>query len=527
MVKRSIRWRLALSFAGLALLVTLALGALLLGILRDYYGQQEQHYLMNNAIAIGGLLADIVLQNPSPAALQTQLEGLTFLSQSRIRLLDPDHNVLADSGPFTNINVLIVSAGDVGDQTLIYQLLDEPPSESENVSPRRFEVLMGGQTVIGVASSVMTSETPSTVQVAKLVLSDTAPLSDTMGTVSVAQTFYGFGLGADTSSLGSHSKTTFSQPIWQADGTLWGYVELSEGPAYGTQIVNNTMVAWGIAGALAVLMAAIVGWMMSRNLSAPLSALTTATTQMAAGDLSTRAPATARADEFGSLSRAFNQMADRVEETVFTLREFVSDAAHELHTPLTALHTNLELAGDTDVVVRARAQVTRLETLTEGLLDLSRIEAGTQTFSPVDMVVLAREMAELYASQAEQTDVAFTVDIGVASALVPGDETQLRRVLLNLLDNALKFTPAGGAVHFILTVVEHAIVICVADTGIGIPPEDLPHLFNRFHRGRNTAHYPGSGLGLAIVRAIVERHGGQVQAENSTDGACFTVRLPM
>jgi len=98
---------------------------------------------------------------------------------------------------------------------------------------------------------------------------------------------------------------------------------------------------------------------------------------------------------------------------------------------------------------------------------------------------------------------------------------------VNLLDNALKFTPTGGAVRLTLADEDNTAVIRVSDTGIGIPPEDVPHLFSRFHRGRNTADYPGSGLGLAIVRAIVERHGGQVQAENTADGACFTVRLPM
>lgn len=526
-MKHSIRWRLALSFAGLALLVTLAMGALLLNISRNYYRQQEQRYLSSNAYTISTLIATIVRQNPSLEDLQTQLEGLTFLTQTRIRLLDPGHNVVADSGPFFGAaEILLYSASKEGDQVVTFQLLDE--STVFGATTQVFSVAFDEQTETGVGSSVITQEISPMTQTLIVAASDVAPSSESpsMGIISVARTLYGFDLGADVSSVGTRSEVILSQPIW-ADGALWGYVELSEGPAYGTLIVNYTLVAWAVASVVAVLLAAVVGWLMSRSLSAPLVTLTGVTSQMAAGDLTSRTPATARSDEVGVLSRVFNQMADRVEETVSTLRRFVSDAAHELHTPLTALRTNLELAGDTEAVQRAQAQVTRLEALTEGLLDLSRIEAGGRAFAPVDVAALAREVAELYASQAEQADIAFTLDIPDTPTAVTGDESQLRRMLVNLLDNALKFTPADGVVRFNLAVAEHTAVIQVTDTGIGIPPEDVPHLFSRFHRGRNTADYPGSGLGLAIVRAIVERHGGQVQAETTADGSCFTVHLPV
>ncbi len=527
MVKRSIRWRLALSFAGLALLVALALGALLLGISRNYYRQQEQRYLSSNAYTISTLIATIVRQNPSLEDLQTQLEGLTFLTQTRIRLLDPGHNVVADSGPFFGaVEVLLFGNSIEGDQVVTFQLLDE--STAFRSTTQVYSVALDESMETGVGSSVITQETSPTTQTLIVAASEVGSSSESpnVGVISVARTLYGFDLGADVVSVGTRSEVILSQPIW-ANGALWGYVELSEGPAYGTLIVNSTLVAWAVASVVAVLLAAVVGWLMSRSLSAPLVTLTGVTSQMAAGDLASRAPAMARSDEVGVLSRSFNQMADRVEKTVTTLREFVSDAAHELHTPLTALRTNLELAGDTEAVQRAQAQVTRLETLTEGLLDLSRIEAGEKVFVPVEVAALAREVVELYASQAEQADIAFTVEIPDTPATVTGDETQLRRVLVNLLDNALKFTPTGGAVRLTLADEDNTAVVRVSDTGIGIPQEDVPHLFSRFHRGRNTADYPGSGLGLAIVRAIVERHGGQVQAENAADGACFTVHLPM
>ena len=110
---------------------------------------------------------------------------------------------------------------------------------------------------------------------------------------------------------------------------------------------------------------------------------------------------------------------------------------------------------------------------------------------------------------------------------VYGNEAQLRCVLSNLLDNAIKFTPEEGAVSVCLRQTDAWIELCVQDTGLGIPAEDLPQLFSRFHRGRNAASYPGSGLGLAIVKTIVENHGGHVTAENTSPGTRFCMRLPV
>ncbi|NIV30792.1 MAG: HAMP domain-containing protein, partial [Anaerolineae bacterium] len=172
------------------------------------------------------------------------------------------------------------------------------------------------------------------------------------------------------------------QPVY--DGAdLVGYVELSEGPAYGQEIVDSVARGWLLAGAVAIGVAAVVGWIVSRRISAPLVALSEVTASMAGGDLSARADVD-RKDELGTLARSFNRMAAQVEETVIGLRRFVSDAAHEIHTPLTALHTNLELAqrdaaaGSEEHVLAAQAQVERLEVLTGGLLELSRLESPVQ-----------------------------------------------------------------------------------------------------------------------------------------------------
>ncbi len=271
----------------------------------------------------------------------------------------------------------------------------------------------------------------------------------------------------------------------------------------------------------------LIGLFLSRSISRPLVELTAATRAVAAGDLGVRVPVR-HSGEIRELAGDFNRMADQVEETILTLRRFVSDTAHEIHTPLTALRTNLELAPDDEFIQRAQAQVTRLESLTEGMLDLSRIEAGDQTenHAPVALVPLVREMSELYASRAEQAGLTFDLALPEMPITVQGDEQQLRRALGNLLDNSIKFTPEGGAVSVGLRRERGWAELWVEDTGIGIPADDLPHIFSRFHRGRNAAAYPGSGLGLAIVRAIGEGHGGAAAAESTESGARFTLRLP-
>lgn len=298
--------------------------------------------------------------------------------------------------------------------------------------------------------------------------------------------------------------------------------------SYSYDDERNPGLAFFWTGSVIVVTGLIVGLLLSRRISRPLVALTRATQAMAAGDLGVRV-SVRRRGEIGVLAAAFNKMAGRVEETIVTLRRFVSDAAHEINTPLTALRTNLELAPDDENVKRALTQVERLEALTMGLLDLSRIESGNaaQALESVSLVPLVQEVAELYASRAEQAGLAFDLTLPDDPVAVRGDEAQLQRALGNLLDNAIKFTPAGGKVNLGLQSKEAWAVMWVEDTGIGIPEKDLSQLYSRFHRGRNTAAYPGSGLGLAIVKAIADTHNGTVAVENTENGARFELCLPM
>ena len=214
----------------------------------------------------------------------------------------------------------------------------------------------------------------------------------------------------------------------------------------------------------------------------------------------------------------------------------MADAAHELHTPLTALQANLELARDEDnasartrFLMRAQEQSQRLEALVQSLLDLSRIEASESksSFESIDLTQLVLEIGEQFASRAEQANREFQMKVAEERVSIAGNENQLKQVLINLLENALKFTPQQRLISLALEHSINEIHLTVTDTGIGIPPEDVPHLFERFHRGRNAAEYPGNGLGLAIVKATVAAHQGNVTVESQLgQGTTISITFP-
>ena len=525
----SIRWRLPLSHAGIALLAALSLGAVLLLTLRSYYTQRELDYLTRNATAISASIGSLAAQGELPAGvLQAQVDSLSFLSQARVRLLDAQGQAVADSGAFEARSLVSVAfqPAAVSVSGVIATPLDPATAKQ-------------GGTIIVVSGSAagspelfgqsITSPAVGSEQVTGL----TPP--GLLFALPAVGTPYGFGLSIEGAPPeGRRSIRVVRQPFYDAGASLEGYVELSEGPAYGQQIVASVARAWAWASAVAVVLAALVGWVASRRISAPLLALTQVTATMAEGDLSVRADV-ARLDEFGALARSYNLMAQRVESTVTALRQLVSDAAHELRTPLATLRTNLEMVrqdappGQGERLVRAQAQVDRLEALTAGLLSLSRIESGTnhEALRAVSLTALVQEVAEMAASQAEQAGLAFDLVLPEEPLSVRGNPAQLRQALTNLVDNALKFTPEGGRVLVGLRQDGGTAELWVEDTGIGIPAQDLPHLFRRFHRGRNTAEYPGSGLGLAIVKAIADRHGGCVGVEQIGQRARFSLRLPL
>jgi len=476
---KSIRWQLSLSYAGIALLATLILGIIMVGILARYFAIQESNYLIETASELGGKIFSTVDEDLPDEKINEYMEMFSFYINGQIRLLDADGRVLTDSGPPQPITK--ISLRDKSEQDVI--------AYAKDIS-------------IGRANGSPFSSWLFSIYEDELASKPTEEWN-----------------------LQQRSDQVVTQAYYDKNKQLIGYVELSNGPAFGRDILRSVVWGWAVAALIAVLLAAAAGVWVSRWFSAPLESLTHTTTQMAAGDLSARA-SIERQDEFGLLAKSFNQMADTIEDKVAALRRFVADAAHELGTPLTALRTNLELADDPQIS-SALEQVDRMDALTRSLLDLSHLEAAESDtdFEDIALVGLLRDLAEAYASSAEQAEISFKLDTGPDPVFIQGDEIQLSALIQNLLDNAIKFTPAGGQVSVNLSQQNDAVRLSIADTGIGIPEDDLPRLFSRFHRGSNAAAYPGSGLGLAIVKTIADQHGASIVVESDQNGTQILVQF--
>lgn len=515
MNRNSIRWRLTLSYAAIALLAAFSLGLVLRTILRNYYDGQEERYLQTRAVEISSIASQLLDADLSPQMIQDLSQSWSLVLQARVRVLDTEGHQVADSGVPETQKVLFIASE---------KPFRIPVGESESApakTNRFFQVqVLKGEPEIGFDKQ-----------------KDVFVISRGEVGVAMSSDVSMSGLiETDAGTPARRSEQMVRQPVVGQNRNLLGTVILSEGPAYGDEILHNVMNGWVLASIAAVLLAALAGWLVSTRIATPLTELTTITARMSQGDLSARADVRSR-DEIGTLGRSFNEMAGRVEETVGTLRSFVADAAHELHTPLAALLANIELAHNeknasarTRYLIRAQEQGQRLEGLVQSLLALSRLEAAESksAFAPVDLSQLVREVGEMLASRSEQANRFFKMEIPEQAVQIQGNETQLRQVITNLLENALKFTPAGGWIALVLERVDDQVRLTVSDSGIGIPAEDLPHLFERFHRGHNAAEYAGNGLGLAIVKAIVAAHRGQVAVRSEAmQGTSISVSLPI
>ncbi|HEX6347581.1 MAG TPA: HAMP domain-containing sensor histidine kinase [Umezawaea sp.] len=293
-----------------------------------------------------------------------------------------------------------------------------------------------------------------------------------------------------------------------------------------------------VISGLGVLVAALAGTAVARTGLRPVQRLSEATERVAmTGDL--RPIPVTGDDELARLTQRFNAMLGAVAESQERQRRLVADAGHELRTPLTSMRTNLELLlaserpdaptlSDEDkaeINDDVRAQLDELTTLIGDLVELAREDAPQVVQEPVDLVEVV-ERALDRARRRTVTHVRFDVRLQPWSLL--GDSNSLERAVLNLLDNAVKFSPDDGVVRLELRQVgDGSAVVEVADSGPGIADADMPHVFERFYRSSEARTLPGSGLGLAIVKQAAERHGGMAYAGRAPEGgALFAIRLP-
>jgi two-component system, OmpR family, sensor histidine kinase BaeS len=290
-----------------------------------------------------------------------------------------------------------------------------------------------------------------------------------------------------------------------------------------------------IAGAagLAALLALITGLTVARRITRPVTRLIAVTRAMASGDRTARAGGIRAPGELRDLAIAFDQMAATLDRQDQLRRDLVADVAHELRTPVAILQAGHEalldgLAEPTPAELTSlRDEVLRLARMIGDLQTLAAADAAALQLAlhPGDLAGIAAAAAASLARRFEEADV--TLDQDLAPAPVRADERWLHQVITNLLTNALKFTPAGGHVAIRTSQRGANAVLQVSDTGVGIPAEDLPHVFERFWRGRSAASISGSGIGLAIAAELAQAHGGELTARSEPgQGAEFTLTLP-
>ena len=308
-----------------------------------------------------------------------------------------------------------------------------------------------------------------------------------------------------------------------------------------TTDLDNLLRTIGLAlmlGGLALAGVALaVGWLLARRALAPMVEVTeTARSISLSGDFAARVQAQTPHDEVGELALAFNEMLVALEENHQALQRFLGDASHQLRTPLTSMRANLELARRADLpeqerqalLADAAAEVARMAGLVADLLALARAEAGVRLQSaPVQLDEILMEVVRQQQPAAGEVRVSLSQ---VEPARVLGDRDRLKELLLILVDNAVRYTPPHGQVSASLETRDGQAIITIADTGIGLADDEIPHLFERLFRGRQArAMRPaGTGLGLAIARWISQAHGGTITMRNrSPVGTQVEVTIPI
>ncbi len=279
------------------------------------------------------------------------------------------------------------------------------------------------------------------------------------------------------------------------------------------------------------------GWFLARRALAPVDAIVDTARKIEAEDLSRRIPAIPNDDELGRLAAVLNDMLARLERSFGAARRFSADAAHELRTPLTILKGEIEVALRLSPVpeearrtlVSCLEEVDRLNSLVEDLLLTARVEGNALSTrpKPVNLAEILEDVAPALDELAARARNSFKIAAS-PSLWVEGYNTLLFRLVFNLAENAIKYTPEKGSIEVALRRQDGTAVLEVKDNGPGIAPEAQEHIFDRFYRGDPAREGSGSGLGLALVRSIVQAHHGQIEVLSAPGkGSCFRVRLPL
>jgi signal transduction histidine kinase len=326
-----------------------------------------------------------------------------------------------------------------------------------------------------------------------------------------------------------------------ADGTL---VQVGKSTEARDDLLARFRATLGIVTLFIVVIALTGGWLATQSALSPIRRLTLAVQRIIrTGRTDARVPLAGTGDAIDELTSLFNTMLDKIEGLVTAMRGALDNVSHDLRTPLTRLRGTAEMAlasppaGDSAQQVdyyRERLadcveESDRVLVMLNTLMDISEAESGTMQLrrEPVPLADIVTRVVDLYRDVADAKGVTLVAD-AQADIVVKADRTRLEQVAANLIDNAVKYTPAGGRVGVQACREGERAVLRVDDTGNGIPSDELPRIFDRLFRGDTSRTERGLGLGLSLVKAIVEAHGGTVEVRSEPGrGSVFTVRLPL
>ena len=314
------------------------------------------------------------------------------------------------------------------------------------------------------------------------------------------------------------------------------YLAIGRALDYNDKVISNFTWNYFAFVPLVIVLSGALGWFLAGRALVPVNQVAEAAQRITHSNLDLQIPARAAGDELDRLIEAFNHMMTRLNHSFEQIRQFSTDVSHELRTPLTVVRGQLEVALFTastvqehrDAMADALEGVERLSNIVRALLMLSQAESGQLALqkTDIDMAELVRDLVDEHQIPAEAEGVRLSADLPVKCP-VNADRIQMERLVSNLVGNAIKYTPTGGSVNVRLTSDSNDARLIVEDTGVGIAPEHLPHIFDRFYRVPSADPEKGLGLGLSFVAWIAKAHGGSVAAESTPNqGTRFIVTLP-
>jgi len=335
-----------------------------------------------------------------------------------------------------------------------------------------------------------------------------------------------------------HIYTYIPGPVQPRENIVFK-VRVGQSVLYVQKLIEHIRALLLMLAPLVLLLAGVGGWMLARRSLRPVAEITETAREMSLYHLDKRLPEPEQNDEIRQLVRTFNAMMERIQTGVAKIQQFTADASHELRTPLTILQGEIEVTlrkprENSEYMATLQSNLKEIywmEKIVNDLLLLSRADAGEVTLrkKPIDLAELAKEGIQSHQRHAGEKNIAIHFQMPPASFEGAVDANRMRQVINNVLDNAIKYTPAGGAINVDLKREHDRIALTVADNGVGIPQKDIPFVFDRFYRvdKSRSREQHSSGLGLAICKWIVEAHGGGIEIESKEGkGTIVKIVLP-